>query len=32
LDLRGLRIHAESQRNYIHVFLDSLILGYVGEI
>jgi penicillin-binding protein 2 len=32
LDLSGLRIQAESQRNYLHGFLASHILGYVGEI
>lgn len=32
LDLSGLRIQAESQRNYLHGFLASHLLGYVGEI
>jgi penicillin-binding protein 2 len=32
LDLTGLRIQAESQRNYLHGFLASHLLGYVGEI
>ena len=32
LDLSGLRIQAESQRNYLHGLLASHLLGYVGEI
>ena len=32
LDLSGVRIQAESQRNYLHGFLASHLLGYVGEI
>ena len=32
LDLSGVRIQAESQRNYLHGLLASHLLGYVGEI
>jgi penicillin-binding protein 2 len=32
LDLGGLRIQAESQRNYLHGLLASHLLGYVGEV
>jgi penicillin-binding protein 2 len=32
LDLPGLRIQAESQRNYLHGSLASHLLGYVGEV
>jgi penicillin-binding protein 2 len=32
LDLSGLRIQAESQRNYLHASLAGHLLGYVGEV
>lgn len=32
LDLPGLRIQAESQRNYLHGSLGGHLLGYVGEV
>jgi penicillin-binding protein 2 len=32
LELSGLRIQAESQRNYLHGPLGSHLLGYVGEV
>jgi penicillin-binding protein 2 len=32
LDLPGLRIQPESQRNYLHGLLGSHLLGYVGEV
>ncbi len=32
LDLPGLRIQAESQRNYLHAALAGHLLGYVGEV
>ena len=32
LELAGLRIQAESQRNYLHGLLGSHVLGYVGEV
>ena len=32
LDLPGLRIQAESQRNYLHGLFGSHLLGYVGEV
>src|SRR5712692_6623308 len=32
LDLTGLRIQAESQRNYLHASLAGHLLGYVGEV
>jgi penicillin-binding protein 2 len=32
LDLPGLRIQAESQRNYLHGLIASHLLGYVGEV
>lgn len=32
LDLPGLRIQAESQRNYVHGSLGGHLLGYVGEV
>src|SRR5438876_1201247 len=32
LELTGLRVQAESQRNYIHGPLGSHLLGYVGEV
>src|SRR2546425_9771831 len=32
LELTGLRVQAESQRNYVHGPLGSHLLGYVGEV
>jgi penicillin-binding protein 2 len=32
LDLPGMRIQAESQRNYLHASLGGHLLGYVGEV